>query len=349
MNENRIAVVSFLCCILLAGCAGGPQTKTLLPPVEGDAIVPTDYSNPNNWMAVDKNPAKPVDVFYFYPTAWTRGEGEPYLADINNASMRHDAPAELRSQASAFEKAANIFAPWYRQLDVSWMATQLTLEERFPYFRGAPLTDGIAAFEYYLEHYNNGRPFILAGHSQGSEMVRELLITWMKDHPDVYSRMVAAYIIGYSITREDLEQNPHLKFAEGAGDTGVIISYNTEAPEIGGSGKNLTVIDGSIAINPISWTRTGETAPASQSLGARKYDNETGAYEEKGKIADARVNLERGTVICSTVDVDEYSLHGYENIFPRGVFHIHDYTLYYHDIEENAVLRAENYLRANGN
>ncbi|MDR0688287.1 MAG: DUF3089 domain-containing protein [Prevotellaceae bacterium] len=286
-----------------------------------------------------------MDVFYFYPTAWSRGEGDPYLADINNASMRADAPKELISQASAFEKAANIFAPWYRQLDVSWMATQLTLEERFPYFRGAPLTDGIAAFEYYLEHWNEGRPFILAGHSQGSEMVRELLITWMKDHPDVYQRMVAAYIIGYSITQDDLSNNKHLKFANSAGDVGVIISYNTEAPEIGGNGKNLTVIDGSIAINPISWTRTGDTAFASQSKGARKYNKETGEYEDKGPLADARVNLERGTVICSTVDVDEYSLKGYEHIFPRGVFHIYDYALYYHDLEENAVLRANNYTK----
>ena len=30
--------------------------------------------------------------------------------------------------------------------------------------------------------------------------------------------MVAAYVIGYSITKDDLEANPALKFAEGADD-----------------------------------------------------------------------------------------------------------------------------------
>jgi hypothetical protein len=345
MKNYRIIVVSFLFCVLLVGCAGGPKNKLLLPPVEGEAIVPTDYANAGNWMAMEKNPAKPVDVFFLYPTMWVREEGKPYLAEIDNASMREMAPQVLYSQAAVYEEAGNIFAPYYRQIDAAWAAT-LPPEERPRYFRGVPLTDVKAAFEYYLEHYNNGRPFILAGHSQGSSMIRELLISWIKDHPDVYQRMVAAYVIGYSMTREDLEQNPHLKFAEGAGDTGVIISYNTEAPEIGG--VSLTALPGSVAINPISWTRTSERAPAEQSLGARFYHHETGEYEDIPHLADAAVNLERGTVICSTVDVDKYSAKGiYESVFPRGLYHLYDYEFYYRDIEANAKLRSANYLSAN--
>jgi hypothetical protein len=42
-------------------------------------------------------------------------------------------------------------------------------------------------------------------------------------------------LLGYSITDDYLAENPHLKFASGSGDTGVIISYNTEAPVIEGS------------------------------------------------------------------------------------------------------------------
>ena len=38
--------------------------------------------------------------------------------------------------------------------------------------------------------------------------------------------MVAAHVIGYSVTKDDLEANPHMKFATGETDTGVIISWH---------------------------------------------------------------------------------------------------------------------------
>ena len=60
-----------------------------------------------------------------------------------------------------------------------------------------------------------------------------VLSEYMKAHPEYLERMVAAYVVGYSITEDFLKANPHLKFAEGADDTGVIISYNTEGQETG--------------------------------------------------------------------------------------------------------------------
>ena len=84
--------------------------------------------------------------------------------------------------------------------------------------------------DYYFENYNNGKPFILAGHSQGSQILTMILSDYMKEHPEHYKNMIAAYVIGYSVTDKYLAANPHLKFAEGADDTGVIISYNTEGP-----------------------------------------------------------------------------------------------------------------------
>lgn len=60
---------------------------------------------------------------------------------------------------------------------------------------------------------HEGRPFIIAGHSQGSAILRFVLKDYFKTHPDRYERMVAAYVIGYSITKDDLEANPHMKFA----------------------------------------------------------------------------------------------------------------------------------------
>lgn len=66
--------------------------------------------------------------------------------------------------------------------------------------------------------------------------------------------MIAAYVIGYSVTDEYLTENPHLKFAEGADDIGVVISYNTEGP--GNNGKhNAVVTEGAVSINPLNWKR----------------------------------------------------------------------------------------------
>ena len=88
----------------------------------------------------------------------------------------------------------------------------------------------------------------------------------MKENPKVCDRMIAAYVIGYSITPGYLAQNPHLKFAEGPDDTGVIISYNTEAPNV--VGNNPVVLPGAMAINPISWTREESLAKAEENLGS---------------------------------------------------------------------------------
>jgi hypothetical protein len=224
----------------------------------------------------------------------------------------------------------------------------LTLEEQQKVVKGVPLTDGTAAFDYYIKHYNNGRPFMLASHSQGSNVMIYILQDYMKEHPDVYKRMVAAYVIGYSITDDYLAENPHLKFATGSGDIGVIISYNTEAPTI--EGTNGVVLPTTHVINPISWT-TGETvAPASDNFGSLKLNkdgsvvtNPDSTYVKVMNFADAKVDKTRGVIICSTVPVDTFAPGG--GLFGKGVFHSFDYPFYYYNIRANAEERVANYLK----
>ena len=68
----------------------------------------------------------------------------------------------------------------------------------------------------------------MAEHSQGSMMLKITLQDYFKEHVDYLERMVAVYILGFSITTDDLANNPALKFAKGRDDTGVIVSWNTE-------------------------------------------------------------------------------------------------------------------------
>jgi hypothetical protein len=204
---------------------------------------------------------------------------------------------------------------------------------------GSPAHDATAAFAYYIEHYNHGRPFILAGHSQGSNVLLFLLSGYLRHHPAVYRRMVVAYVIGYGVTRSYLAKNPELKFATGANDTGVIVSWNTEAPGL--TIKNPVVNPGSIAINPITWTRSQRPASASESLGSL-LPNAAGKLVKVKHYADARVDKRRGTIVCSTCSVSLYAP-GKPGGFPKGIFHIHDYPFYYFDLRHNATVRIRRF------
>lgn len=314
--------------ILLPGCAVRQSENE---------EVPTDYAAEANWLAMPATPDKPVDVFYLYPTAWHKeDEDEPNICAVDNATLRETAPEMLRQQASVFEPLANVYAPYYRQADAAY-CLGLSHDEEYALLNGVPKADVFAAFDYYLEHENNGRPFILAGHSQGSNMLLYLLDEYMETHPEVYARMVAAYVIGYSVTDDYLAQNPHLQFAEAADDTGVVISYNTEAPGV--TADNPVLLPGAQVINPISWTRDETPAPAEQSLGSASREDPSVMAPTP---ADARVDKARGVLVCSNQDTEDLTLGS--DLFPQGVYHAYDYAFYYYNLRENAGRRIEAYL-----
>ena len=77
--------------------------------------------------------------------------------------MMKGAQAAFQRQATAFRTFANIYAPYYRQIDATYQLSLPSGASRRRTSRAPPSTDVIAAFEYYLKHYNHGRPFILAG------------------------------------------------------------------------------------------------------------------------------------------------------------------------------------------
>jgi hypothetical protein len=229
-------------------------------------------------------------------------------------------------------------------LDATYQLS-LPIDQQDENIRKEPGTDVAAAFKYYIRHYNNGRPFILAGHSQGSAVLKYLLSDYMKTHPDQYRNMIAAYVVGQSITSQYLADNPHLKFAAGGTDTGVIVSWNTEAPVI--AGTNPVTQPGGIAINPITWTTKEVVATAAQNLGSIQLNPATGTpiLDEYGEImrvtglADACVDKVRGVVICSTVNPADYNVG-----FPLGVYHTFDYPFYFFNVRQNAADRIQHYF-----
>ena len=304
----------------------------------------TDYSQDSHWLQVPDS-VKPVDVFYLYPTAWRKVDiSDPNICDIDNPSMLAGSASAFARQATAFEPVANVYAPYYRQADAAY-ALSLPLPEHDELIASIPTLDAVAAFDYYIKNFNHGAPFILVGHSQGANVLINLLSGYLNEHPDVYRRMIAAYVIGYPVTQKYIDDNSHLKFAEGPDDTGVIISYNTQAPDA--DSKDNPVLSGlvGLVINPITWTRSETTATKAEGLGSFMPGDypATLDFSEVPQYADAQVDIDNGVLICSTADEDglyEMTRHS----LPRGVYHSFDIPFYYYNLRENAQTRVDKYL-----
>lgn len=293
-----------------------------------------DYSDKDNWLSLPEKCDKDVDVIFLYPTSYgTLTNPEDDISDIDDMPMRIAASFAAAMQASVFEEDCNVYVPYYRQLTVPSL---LELIENSPEtLQYIADLDIYPMLDYYFEQFNEGRPFILAGHSQGSVWLTVILEDYMKEHPEYYENMIAAYVIGYSVTEEYLAANPHLKFAEGAEDTGVIVSYNTE-----GKGNkdqyNCVVREGAIAINPINWKRDESYASVSENLGSLNL---------KGEIvmdyADARLDTGRGVVVCESIEADNLLTEALRPYFGTESYHMSDYSLYFMNLQKNVADRIK--------
>jgi hypothetical protein len=172
---------------------------------------------------------------------------------------------EMHAVDSFYSGRLNYYSPYYRQVSIQSWASESVAMARIP----LAMSDCVLSWEYYLEHMNQGRPFILAGFSQGAHAVMEI----MKRMPDsVASRMVAVYPLGYKVTREDTAACRHLRHASGATDTGVTINFNSvKSPEC----EISVVSEGNLfCINPVNW-RTDTLSTPFVLYGRKKNDTLT--------------------------------------------------------------------------
>ena len=319
----------------LPSAAAPPPAAVQAPPASRviSSVEASDYSNSDSWMYLTQSPDRDVDIFFLY-TGSCDGSG---TCSVSDPGMRQKALEKTLQQAGAFEPIGNMFVPYYRQLNSSIF---LGLK---PAERNARLAtssaDAYAAFDYYLNHHNQGRPFILAAHGQGSAALLDgILSRYLEHNPAARQQMVAAYAIGYSVTADYLSRNPHLRIAERRNDVGVIISYSTEAPGV--KATNPAVLPGAVAINPVNWTRSERKALPQLSRGANL--SAFGEDEYKENFADARINMARGVVECSTANLDQYASPDY----PHGAFPGGDYAFYFYDLRANAQERVDAYRQS---
>jgi hypothetical protein len=290
-----------------------------------------DYSDPYNWiMPATSN--KPADVFYVYPTI---SEDPSGYMDVTNEVDRGLAQSIYQAQASIFFDDANVYAPYYRQFSLGGDTSTPD------YTRGQE--DVKAAFQYYITNINPGleRPFMLAGHSQGSRALRVLISDVFPGNALLAERLVAAYLLGETITPADLA-GTGVAAARGAADTGVVISFNTQA--FGGDPGPMVSSTNALCINPLNWTTNGTYASNTLHRGAVIFNHETGQIISGPTplllFCDAQIDTEKRGLM--THIPDEWKSLDFGS-FGGGVYHRYDYDFWYENLKDNVGRRVAAY------
>jgi pimeloyl-ACP methyl ester carboxylesterase len=338
---------------LLAGvCAAQSPLTPLTPwvPVAETNTPGPDYSQPQYWMLKPENAdAKPVDVLFFHTTTYKdpnfvdpatgallaapRDASLPLVWNqgIDAAIEETAATAIAHSQVSVFAASCNIYAPYYRQaaLPEALMGDTPAAERAL----SVAYLDIEAAFDHYLAHLNAGRPFILAGHSQGANLVLWLLQRRLRD-PALRKQMVAAYVIGWAVTRDELDRYPHLAMCEAASQTGCIVSFNTQGP----AATRSMARPGAVSVNPLlaqAATSTA-TAPESAHLGALLLPPAVGTPTETPQFSGA-YNQDGALILTRPPDTAPLAN-------AAQIYHSFDYAIFYRNLEQNAKDRIAAFL-----
>ncbi|MGN0320516.1 MAG: DUF3089 domain-containing protein [Lachnospira sp.] len=259
------------------------------------------YSDMSNWAyAESEELQKLADVFFVCPTVYAGAE-DSFNMDMSDEKTKKNFLGAINMEKGIYDEEARFFAPYYKQAGMN--VYSLPEEEREVYLNIA-YEDVKEAFSYYLKEENKGRPVILAGFSQGADLCIRLMKEYSSD-AKVMNKIVACYAIGWSVTQEELDKYPSLKFAEGEADTGVIIAFNSEAEYVDDS---LTIPKGTktLTINPLNWKTDGTLADKSLNKGACFTDYGGNIVKEIPELTGAYIDGERGALKVVDVTAEEY-------------------------------------------
>ncbi len=335
------------------------QPAPVLAPTPADiaatAAPAPDYSKAASWAAgpfgpgpaatvpqgatpAARNPA--VDVFYVHPT--TSKSREVWNQDVADAAENRWADESVVArQASVFSGCCRVFSPRYRAATAKAFTSPAGRDAAFE----LAFSDIERAFDWYLAHENHGRPFIIAGHSQGAFHMATLLERRIDGKP-LQRQMVAAYIIGINLAEGDFGRRfKSVKPCTRPADTGCVLQFEailagSDVAKAAGFAQSTFVqkygdLPGkqSICFNPLTFDARRPAAPAQAALGAVPGDPGFGAVRPllRGKVA---AHCEQGLLVVEPDPALDMKP------LPGGSMHYHDFGLFYADIRADAVRRA---------
>lgn len=345
-----------------------------------------DYNKLNNWachpsnqskvslrpqgVEVSKN-QKQVDVFFIHPTS--------FFGNFNwNAPVDHVQSKELvdeliiPAQASVFNSIAEIYAPRYRQ---ATFYSFLSGGANAKFALDLAYEDIKKAFEYYIEHYNGGRPFILAGHSQGSLLGLRLLEDYV-DQTLLFQQFIAAYLPGYKIPSSKFEHKlKNIKKGLKEDDIQCVLAWDTFLDKP----TSLSFIDNAItwytdssgksywrkrlglkvfSCNPLSWTQDNiqknqtDVAVINEFKRDRSLNWTDMSDEKQIGIKTIALRKPSPNAIYARLKKDGllYIKKPIDKMFgiglmPGGNYHVHDYNLFYMSIRANLEKRCEVFFK----
>lgn len=262
------------------------------------------------------------DAFFIHPTT--------YLSDASwNQPPGHEDAEQmlgdmvLRYQASVFNGCCRVFAPKYRQATLFSFMDESGSGERAIELA---YQDVAMAFDYFIGRYNEGRPFIVAGHSQGARHAERLIAERIVDTP-LMERLVAAYPVGFRISAERIG----LPACQTERDVGCFVSWNAVGPNATNYGDPS---DPPACVNPLSWRADGQRVAHEENRGAFAFE----ATDMEDAVADAQ--CVEGRLLVSDIRSDRFDAR------PLGTdnYHIYDYGLFYANIRANAITRTNTFL-----
>ena len=298
------------------------------------------YAKAENWAYLETDvDGKEADVFFICPTVYG-GSSERFNMALDDTNTKESFLGATNMEKGIYDTDCRFFAPYYRQAALN--VYELDPADREQYLQIA-YEDVRQAFAYYLEHYNNGRPIVLAGFSQGADLSIRLLKDRFAEE-DINDLLVACYAIGWSITEEELQEYKHLKFAQGETDVGVIISFNSEAENVTDS---LMIPEGTktLAINPLNWKTDGTVANKALNDGACFTDYDGNIVNEVPQLTGAYIDETRGALKVTDIISEEYP--PVLSIFDSGVYHLYDYQFFYRNLQKNVSDRVAKYIEIN--
>jgi hypothetical protein len=331
-----------------------------------NAVTAPDYAQWKNWASLPemKDPADlvpsgievlsqgehPVDTFFIHPTGYLTSASWTSPMNVNSGT-EENTMWMMANQASAFNGCCNVYAPRYREANIF---AYFGSEEERNAVLGFAYTDVKRAFEFYLEHYNHDRPFIIASHSQGTHHAMRIL-SELIDTSALHERMVAAYMIGgvlLPLSPEWFAGMRHIAPCRTETDLHCVIHWDT-MPE--GSVPIQRPAE-TLCTNPLTWLVNEELANRELNEGA--VIPEGTFHTAFGKVEDAATQqafeslgkpLPRHTgAQCrnGSLFAERQTLKGFTAVGSGMMdsYHELDYALFYMNIHNNARLRARTYL-----
>lgn len=267
-----------------------------------------------------------VDVFYVYPTLLTSRKDPSWNADIYNSSIRSEIIEKpVKFQASAWATVGKLYIPFYRQAHLRVYYDPYTKNGGEDAYEIA-YQDVKRAFETYLAKHNNGRPIIIASHSQGTGHCKRLLKELFDGKP-LQSQLVAAYLIGGKVTADEFST---IKPMTAPDATGGFVTWNSYKK--GKLPKNYNSwFKGGVTSNPITWNEALTT----------EFEDHKGVYNGDGKLYPNSLRIQKidGMIWVSLPKIPKR----FWLSFIKD-YHFGDINLFWEDIRQNAQLRSATFL-----